>query len=141
MKQQPRFDKFMADTNQTPAVSNIHAPLVKCSRCTFWGTQSAFPHKANLQYSKSCASCVRKLASHRRTKGENAEKENEGVRASSQGRKKMVAGEIPTLPWASFLLMLEENKGKPFVLEAFMMDRNIGANHSFKGTLLARRVL
>lgn len=98
--------------------------VIKCLRCPFKGTQSSFPQKRNMKFSKTCLNCLRitnaKMAEKRTKKHPQADKENTESSSDECQKGKRVAECPPTLTWDKFLSLLAENKDHAFELEAFV---------------------
>ncbi|CAK5263800.1 unnamed protein product [Mycena citricolor] len=89
-------------------------PLVKCTRCTFRGPQSAFPQLPSLQYTRHCHKCREK-----NLKSRGAAKEKEPS-ASLRGKDNS-GGILPKLSRETLLALIREHgSNKAFETECYL---------------------
>jgi hypothetical protein len=87
---------------------------VKCSRCKFHGKQSNFPLGRGFHYLKTCKTCTDKINSQKSNK-------NSGESGGSKRRLgRSRPGELLTLPWGSFILLLSENRDHAFEVDTYV---------------------
>jgi len=87
---------------------------IKCSHCKFHGKQSDFPLGHCFHYLKTCKTCPNKINAQK-------SKKNSGESGGSKRRLgRSGPGELSTLPWDSFILLLSENRDHAFELNAYV---------------------
>jgi hypothetical protein len=94
--------------------------IVKCGRCRAKVPLLAFPRKANLKVSKTCAKCLEKEAVRRAGQRGDAK---ENTRGSEQMRKDVTTpanDRLPTLAWEAFISLLRENHAHACELDTFV---------------------